>query len=135
MANNAHITLYGNVMLEPKTSQWNNQTIMNLKVSVQTTKKQENSQYPATDVYDVTVWGRSAEALSNKVKAKSRVLIIGDFMTGDIWQDRNGNNHPTLKVTANSVTILGDGGNYSGNRNYNNSSAPASVAADEEPPF
>ena len=52
-------------------------------------------------------------------------------MIGDPWQDRNGNSHQSLRVTANAVKIL-SGGNYNGNNNNNNNSQPAE---EEEAPF
>ena len=54
MANDAHISLVGTVIQEPTNRQVNGSTVFSMKVSVQTTKKQENSQYNATDVYDVS---------------------------------------------------------------------------------
>ena len=131
MANDAHISLVGTVIQEPTNRQVNGSTVFSMKVSVQTTKKQENSQYNATDVYDVSVWGKNGESLINRVKAKTKVWVNGDFMIGDPWQDRNGNSHQSLRVTANAVKIL-SGGNYNGNNNNNNNSQPAE---EEEAPF
>ena len=127
MANNAHITLYGTVLQDPTNKQVNSSTVLSMRVAVQTTKKQQNSQYPASDVYDVSVWGKAAEALMPRVKKSSKVLVIGDFMLGDTWEDRQGEKHTNLRVNANSVTVLS--GTPTNNNNNNN------TEEDQEAPF
>lgn len=129
MANDAHISMVGTVLQDPTNRQVNSTTVLSLRVGVQTTKKQENSQWPASDVYDVAVWGKTAEALMSRVKAKTKVFVTGDFMLGEPWKDRQGKEHQSLRVNANSVKVL-SGGSTTPNNN-NNNQAPA----DEEAPF
>ena len=132
MANNAHVALVGMVIKDPTNRQVNNSTVLSMTVAVKTTKKQENSQYPANDLYEVSVWGKAGESLLNSVKAKTRVFVTGDLMLGEPWTDRNGKEHQSLRVNANFVEIL-SGGNY--NRNNNNNTQQAAPASDEEAPF
>ncbi len=138
MANDASITMVGTVLQDPTNRQVNSSTVFSMRVGVQTTKKQEGSQWPASDVYDVAVWGRAGEALMGKVKAKSKVWVTGDFMVGEPWTDRQGKEHFSLRVNANHVKILG-GGTYNGNNNNNNANANRNTAPapaeDEEAPF
>ena len=63
MANDAHINFVGTVLQDPTNRQVNGNTVLGLRVAVQTTKRQEGSQYPASDIYDVSVWGKQAESL------------------------------------------------------------------------
>ena len=131
MANNARISLVGTVMNEPTNRQVGNSSVLSMRVAVKTTKKQEGSQWPASDMYDVAVWGKPGENLLGKVKAKTKVWITGDFMLGEPWTDRQGKEHQSLRVTASHVEIL-SGGNNTYNNNNSNNNAPAE---DEEAPF
>ena len=130
MANDARISIVGTVLQDPTNRQVNNSTVFSMRVGVQTTKKQEGSQWPASDVYDVAVWGKPGEALMGRVKAKSKVWVTGDFMLGEPWQDRQSKEHQSLRVTASHVKILSGGGNY--NNSNNTRQAPVE---DEEAPF
>ena len=137
MSNQAHVILRGTVMQEPQVSQTStNKTWMKINLAVQTTKKQENSQYPASDYYSVNVFDRYAENLIGKIKAKTKLLVIGDMYMSDPWNDRNGNTHISPTVNANIIEIT-SGGNYSNyNKNNNNNQQAAAVqATDEEAPF
>lgn len=138
MANDATISLVGTVLQEPTNRQVNNSTVLSLRVGVQTTKKQENSQWPASDVYDVAVWGKTGEALMNRVKAKTKIWVTGDFMLGEPWKDRQGVEHQSLRVTADRVKVLSGGGNYTNNNNNNNNTNnnnSQNSPEDEEAPF
>lgn len=135
MANNAHISILGTVMQDPTNRQVNNSSVLSMRVAVKTTKKQENSQWPASDVYDVSVWGKLGENLMNRIKAKTKVWVCGDFMLGETWTDRNGKEHQSLRITANHVEPVSNGsssGNYNNNNSNNNVPAPAD---EEEAPF
>ena len=128
MANDATITFVGTVMQEPTSRQVNSSNVFSMKVAVQTTKKQEISPQPASDIYDVAVWGKLGEGLLRQVKAKTKVWVTGDFLVGEPWTDRQGKEHTTLKVTANKVKVLSGGNPVQYN---NNKPAPA----EEEDPF
>lgn len=134
MANDARISIFGTVIQEPTNKQINNSTVFSMKVAVQTTKKQQNSPYPATDIYDVAVWGKIGESLISKVKAKTKVWVAGDFMLGEPWKDRQGVDHQSLRVTASHVKII-SGGNYTGNNQNYTANNAANEINDEEAPF
>lgn len=130
MANDANINIVGTVLQDPTNRQVNSSTVLSMRVAVQTTKKQQNSPYPASDIYDVSVWGKMGENLLNKVKAKTRVWVSGDFMVGEPWKNRNGETQTSLRINATHVKILG-GGSTSNNNNYQQATEPV----DEEAPF
>lgn len=130
MANDAQVSLVGIVLQDPQNRQVNNSTVLSMKVAVTTTKKQANSQYPASDIYDVAVWGKAGESLMGKVKAKTRVWVTGSQMIGEPWKDRNGETHLSIQVTANNVKILSNG-----NFTNNNTDSQNATEKVEEPPF
>lgn len=112
MASDAFVTLTGTVVKEPKTSIYNNTTILTLSVAVQTTKKQKDSKYYESDLYQVTLWGKKGETLVGRIQVKTKVLVTGTLMLSEPWKDRNGKEHQSLSVTADNVKIL-SGGNWS----------------------
>ncbi len=128
MANDAHINFVGTVLQDPTNRQVNGNTVLSLRVAVQTTKRQEGSQYPASDIYDVSVWGKQAESLMERCKAKSKVYVNGDFMLGEPWTDRQNKEHQVLRVNNAQVKVL-SGGSASAPANNN------SNEEDEEAPF
>ena len=106
MANDAHVAMVGTVMADPKSRQVNDSTVLDIRLAVTTTKKQEGSQYPASDFYDVKVWGKLGERLMQTVKAKSKLFVTGDMYMGEPWQDRDGNTHINPIVRADSIKDL-----------------------------
>ena len=108
MANDAHVSLVGNVISEPRNSQYNGSTLLSFGVSVATTKKKENSQYYETDIYNVSVWGKAAEFLIDKLQKQTMVWVEGE-QSMHTFKDRNGEEHTSPSVKANSVKILAKG--------------------------
>ena len=139
MANDARVNIVGNVINEPKTSQWNNTTILSFGVSVRTTKKQENSKYYESDIYNVSVWGKQGEALLSSIQKGTMVWVEGDQMMRS-YKNRNGDTVTSPNVNASSVKILAKGkpGAYQQNDSENTAAAnqmKEQVDSEEEPPF
>lgn len=132
MANNARVTFIGTVISEPTNKQVNNTTVFSMKVGVKTTKKQEGSQYPASDVYEVSVWGKPGEYLIPKIKAKTKVWVCGDMMMGEPWTDRNGTTHISPRVNAEIVEIT-SGGNFTNTQNTSTENNPTPVETETLP--
>lgn len=132
MANDAHVSLVGTVIADPTNKQVNNTTVLSMKVAVTTTKKQEGSQYPASDIYEASVWGKTAEYYLDKVKMKTRLWINGDMMMGEPWTDRQNVTHVTPRVNVNTLKILSNG--FNGARNQNQGT-PAQETTEEVLPF
>jgi len=110
MANNAFVIIsQGTVLRDPKQFQTaNDQTGLKIAVAVQTTKKKEGEQYAQSDFYDVTVTGKQAEYLLDKVKAKTKLYVDGELLMGDPWTDQKGVAHVNPKVYARVVRIQGE---------------------------
>ena len=133
MANDAHVSMVGTVIADPTNKQFNNTTVLSIKLAVTTTKKQENSQYPASDIYDVSMWGKQAEYYIDKIKMKTRLWVTGDMMMGEPWTDRQNVTHVTPRVNVNSIKVLSGGGNYNNRNAASTEAAPAET--EEEAPF
>ena len=136
MANKATVFIrQGVVMQEPKTSQTStNSTWLKLNVAVQTTKKQEGSQYPASDFWNVNVFGKAAEALLGKIHAKTKIDIVGDMYMGEPWTSRDGKTNITPICNATSIDIV-SGGTTSNNKNNYNNRNNQNTEETEEAPF
>ena len=130
MPNDAHISLVGNLISDPKNSQYNDSTVLTFGVSVATTKKKENSQYYETDIYNVSIWGKSGEFLMDKIQKGTMVWVDGE-LNMRTFKDRNGEEHTTPNVKANSVKVLAKG-KGSGTTQK---TAHKNEEAEEEPPF
>lgn len=102
MANEARVSLVGNLISEPKNSVINNSTVLSFPVAVRTTKKQEGSQYYENDIYNVSVWGKSAEYLMQSLQKGTVVWVDGDLQMRT-YKDRNGGDHTGPYVTASLV--------------------------------
>ena len=136
MANNAHVTLYGNVIQEPKNATTStNQTWLKINLAVMTTKKDPNPKNPKfpylSDYYNVNVYGKYAESFIGKIKSGAKLVVMGEMYMGEPWKDREGNTHITPSVTASSIIVASNGSTNNYNNNRNTNQAPA----DEEAPF
>lgn len=133
MPNKAHVILRGTVMQEPKSSLTSTgKTWLKINLAVQTTKKQEGSQWPASDFYNVNVYGTQAEGLMGKIVAKSKLLVIGDMYMGEPYTTREGKTTISPIVNATEIEIT-SGGNFT--RNSNTAKAAAAEINPEVDPF
>lgn len=139
MANDARINLVGNVINEPKTNQWNNSTVLSFSVGVRTTKKQENSQYYESDIYNVSVWGKQGENLLTPLQKGTMVWVEGDLMMRS-YKNRNNETVVSPSVNASMVKVLMKSKPRSQSASAADVNAVASqianqVDSEEEPPF
>ena len=136
MANDARTNLVGTLISEPKTTQWNNSTVLSFSVSVRTTKKQEGSQYYETDIYNVSVWGKQGENLLSTLQKGTQVWVEGDQMMRS-YKNRNGETVTSPTINASFVKILSKGKSYGSQSTVNSSAKQTEQQADseEDPPF
>lgn len=72
-------------------------------------KDANNQKQEETTFVDVTVWGRTAEVM-NEYLGKGSSCLIDGRLTLDQWEDKEtGQKRSKLKVTANSMQMLGGG--------------------------
>lgn len=136
MANDARTNLVGTLISEPKTTQWNNSTVLSFSVSVRTTKKQEGSQYYETDIYNVSVWGKQGENLLSTLQKGTQVWVEGDQMMRS-YKNRNGETVTSPTINASFVKILSKGKSFGSQATVNSSTKQTEQQADseEDPPF
>ena len=126
--NQAKVSIYGRLIKDPNQRQVNGSTVINMAVAVRTTKKQEGSQYYDDDIYNVEVWGKTAESLLTMVQKGTNMIIYGEQYM-ESFQNRNGEKVTYPHVRASSVQVI------SGTKNTQNT-APAPAADDPgDPPF
>lgn len=62
-----------------------------------------------TEWHKVTLWGKTAEALSEYLQKGKQVYVEGRLETRK-WQDKDGNDKYSTEVRADKITLLGGGG-------------------------
>ena len=87
----------------------------------------ENKQ---TYFFNVTVWGKSAEAVANYTHKGSKVAVSGK-LTSRTYEDRNGNKRTAIEVVADAL----GGVEFLESKNQSNGGNQSSVISDEEIPF
>ena len=107
MANNAKVALTGRLIREPKQSTYNNSTVVSFTVAVNTTKK-DGDKY-VSDLYNISIWGKSAEFILPRVSKGSLVQVYGDLYM-DTYKDKNNVERQSLTVRATEVLPLSNPG-------------------------
>lgn len=105
MANYAKVALTGRLVREPKSSTHNDTTVISFSVAVYTTKKVDDK-YIA-DYYNVSYWGKAAEAVFPKLAQGTLVQVYGDLYQED-YVDKSGAKRQGMQVRANEVIKLKD---------------------------
>ncbi len=100
---------------------------------------QDGQQQEKTVWFKVTAWRKTAELASQYLTKGRQVMVIGEVEEPEVWQDREGNNRASLKVTARSIQFLGSrgdsdqGGGGFGGANQDNSPQSGPPSGDSEP--
>lgn len=122
MANNAKVTLIGNLTKDPVTRKVGAGSVVQLSVAVSTMNKAPDGTY-LSDFYDVSVWGKNGEYLMDKVQKGTQVWVTGDFSTAE-YTAQDGTKRLTLRVNASDVRPIqrmkGEGGAPRGGGYQNN---------------
>lgn len=101
MANNAKITLIGNLTKDPEMRSTQNGSVVALAVAVSTNRKNQDGTFK-TDYYEVSVWGKQGEFLLQRLQKGSGVWVNGD-LTADEYVGRDQKTHLVLRVNATDV--------------------------------
>jgi len=104
--------------------------VANIGLAVNRRRKNGDQWVDEVNFFDVTLWGRSAEGLSNYLKKGTRIAVDGELRQNR-WQ-QDGQNRSKVEIVASSIQLLGSGnGNGPGNGDVNrgttaeNQSAPS----------
>ncbi len=105
MPNYAKVALTGRLTREPRNGEYNGSTVISFSVAVYTTKKVDDK-YVA-DFYNVSFWGKAAEAVYPKLAQGTLVQVYGDLYQED-YTDKQGNKKQGMSVRASEVIKLKD---------------------------
>ncbi|OGF14653.1 MAG: single-stranded DNA-binding protein [Candidatus Eisenbacteria bacterium RBG_16_71_46] len=122
------VILVGNLGANPELRHTQGgQTVANLRLA--TTERwtdRSGQKQEATEWHRVVVWGKQAEIVGQYLTKGRQVYIEGRIRTRS-WQDQQGQKRFTTEIVAQNVQMLGG----RGERSADDSSAPATVPADE----
>lgn len=105
MPNYAKVALTGRLTREPRNGEYNGSTVISFSVAVYTTKKVDDK-YVA-DFYNVSYWGKAAEAVYPKLAQGTLVQVYGDLYQEE-YSDKQGNKKQGMSVRASEVIKLKD---------------------------
>jgi single-strand DNA-binding protein len=126
------ITLIGNLGNDPEMRYSNSgEAVANFSLAVSKSwtgasgQKQEKTTW-----FRVSIWGKSAEAVSTYLKKGSKAMVVGEIEEPRVFTDRDGNHRAALEVKAQTVRFLDSKGDSA---NHDNGAAPQPVAAQTAP--
>jgi single-strand DNA-binding protein len=116
MASYNRVILLGNLTRDPELRYLASGTaVTDVGLAVNERRKNANGEWiEETTFVDVTVWGRTAEIMSEYLSKGSPVLIEGRLKT-DAWEDKQtGQKRSKLKVVADRMQMVGAKGQGGG---------------------
>ena len=105
-----HVTLIGRLTRDSELKCIANGTaICKFSIAVNRRKKSGDQWEDEASFFDIVLWGRSGETLSQYLLKGKQVAISGELRQ-ERWQ-HEGKNYSRIEVVANSVQLLGGGNN------------------------
>ncbi len=101
MANNAKVSIIGNLTKDPEMRQVGSGNVVSLSVAVSTSRKNQDGSFKS-DFYEVSVWGKQGDFLMQRLQKGSGVWITGDLTT-DEYVGRDQKTHLVLRIAATDV--------------------------------
>lgn len=88
----------------------NGSACANVSLAVNRSRKQGESWVEEVSYFDVTIWGKTAEALRPYL-TKGKQIAVDGYLKQDRWE-KDGNRFAKVRVVADNVQLLGgkDGG-------------------------
>lgn len=80
---------------------------LSVSIAVNRSRKQGEQWIDEASFFDVIVWGKQAESLSNRIARGSQIVISG-FLKQDKWQDQQGQSRSKVYIVAESVQGCGN---------------------------
>lgn len=87
-------------------------TLANFAVAVNRKTKKNGEWTEEASYFDCTIWGRLAEAIGSYLQKGKQVAVDGELVQ-DRWE-QDGQKRSKVKITANSVQLLGGRGDSNG---------------------
>ena len=118
MANDATVTLHGNLVRDPELKEVgpSKSKVASFTVAVSTSNKKPDGTYD-TNFYDVSLWGPRGEAFIERAEKGTAVQVIGDVSMVEYVSQKDNLKHNRLRVDAYKVKITARGKQAAGTRN------------------
>lgn len=107
MSNGAKVSLTGKLIKEPIQKNWQGTTVVSFCMAVNTTKK-DGDKY-ISDLYNISVWGKSGEFILPRITKGSMVQVYGDLILQPYKDKSTGEDKQSLSVRATDVIPLNNG--------------------------
>jgi single-strand DNA-binding protein len=146
MASYNRVILLGNLTRDPELRYIpSGMAVADIGLAVNDRRKNANGEWvEETTFVDVTVWGRTAEVMSEYLSKGSPVLIEGRLKL-DTWEAQDGQKRSKLKVTCERMQMVGakgQGGPEGGgpraasrqSNQYSQAASPPEMMDDAPPP-
>lgn len=108
--------------------------IARISIAVNRTRTQNGQKNEETSFFDVTIFGKPAEALKPYLTKGKKIAVRGSLKQ-DRWKDQQGNNRSRVGIIADDIQLLsvGNGGQGEGyNPNTAYSSTQSALQADRQ---
>lgn len=104
--------------------------VARISIAVNRTRTQNGQKAEEVSYFDVTVFGKSAEALRPYLTKGKKIAVRGSLKQ-DRWKDQQGNNRSRIGIIADDIQLLGGPQQNSGQQGggYNPSTAYPSAQA------
>ena len=115
----------------------NNTAVGRFPLASTTSRKTADGWQDVSNFFDVTVYGSTAQNLSEYLRQGKQVCITGELHQ-DRWEDKQGNKFYSVYILANNIQLLGGNKNNANNaQQQNEKPAPLqnSQAYTENPPM
>ena len=110
------VILTGNLTRDPELRSLPSGTaVCNMRLAVNTRRKEGDAWVDKPNYFDVTVWGKQGENAAEYL-AKGRPVAIDGRLQWREWTDKQGNKRQSIDIVADSVQYLGGRDGQGGER-------------------
>jgi single-strand DNA-binding protein len=114
MADLNHVVLIGRLTRDAELKITpNGQAICKFSIAVNRRRKNGDQWEDEANFFDIVVWGRQGESLSQYL-VKGKMVGVDGELRQDRWQQQDGQNRSKVEIVANYLQLLGGGPGSSG---------------------
>ena len=121
MADINHVVLVGRLTRDAELKYTaGGQAVCKFSIAINRRRKEGDVWKDEPNYFDIVVWGRQGEAVSQYLLKGKSVGVDGELRQ-DRWQ-QDGQNRSRIEIVANNIQLLGSSGGASGGSHYNSGS-------------
>ncbi len=106
MNNLNSVLIEGNLTKDPELSYTSTgKPVVKLRIGSNRSYKKDDEYQQEASFFDITVWGKQAEACAEFLEKGRGVRIVGRLKE-DRWQDQEGNNRSKVQIVAEHVEFM-----------------------------